>query len=250
MMRWKWNKRRYITFLPDMITFFNLFSGFLSILMTARGEIKTAAWLTAMSFIWDSLDGNIARIFKNPNSLGRELDSLADMVSFIVAPAFFAARFLLPHQSSWMFLPLFFYLAAGAYRLARFNIRAPIKQYFEGLPTPAAAIALNMTLLACVKNGWTDPSLFTFVAVAFLMLISFLMVSQVRYPKLSAIRFSKWQLLFYLGFVLYVVAFMNFNAETALASVFLLFVFLAPIYGLPSHLPQHENERSSPQTAR
>ncbi len=129
-MRWNPVAKRNFIFLPNLITLFNLFSGFLSLLMAARGKIVVAGGMIILSLVWDSLDGNIARMFKNPSDLGRELDSLADIVSFVVAPAFLMAHFLLEHISPWMLLLLFLYLSAGTYRLARFNLRPPLKDYF------------------------------------------------------------------------------------------------------------------------
>ncbi len=85
---------RWLSLIPDMMTMFNLFCGFFSILAAWKGDFIQAAWFVILSLIFDSLDGNIARIFRTSGSLGRELDSLADMVSFIVAPAFFMAIFL------------------------------------------------------------------------------------------------------------------------------------------------------------
>ena len=65
-------KHPKLVFLPDLVTSFNLFTGFFSILMVTRGKIREAAWLILLSMIWDSLDGNIARMFKNPTQFGRE----------------------------------------------------------------------------------------------------------------------------------------------------------------------------------
>src|SRR5262249_36735867 len=115
-------KHPKLVFLPDMVTSFNLFTGFLSILLVTRVRLRDAAWLIFLSMIWDSLDGNIARMFQNPTQFGRELDSLADIVSFVTAPALLAATFLVRKVSPWSLLWLYFYLAAGAFRLARFNI--------------------------------------------------------------------------------------------------------------------------------
>ena len=234
-MRLTRRQSRYFNFLPDTITAFNLFTGFLSILMASQGKMQLAGWLIAIALVWDSLDGNLARAFKNPTLLGRELDSLADIVSFVVAPAFLVYSFLLNPWNLWIVLLLFLYLGAGAYRLARFNVQPPVKDYFVGLPTPAAAMVLSMTLLACVKNHWTDPVLFSLITVSLLVILSCLMVSEIRYPKLSALRFSKWQSFFYAGAAVFAVVFFPFNVQTALCSLSLLYLFLSPLYCLPSY---------------
>lgn len=227
-------RKEYFFFLPNMITLFNLLTGFLSLVMASYGQFSTAAWLLVLSLVWDSLDGNIARMFNNPSELGRELDSLADVVSFVVAPVFLMSRFLLQRLSPWMLLFFFVYLAAGAYRLARFNVRPATKDHFEGLPTPASAMTLVMTVLACLKNDWTHLSLFGLLSTALIVLLSFLMVSRVYYPKLSALKFVQWRSLFYISMVLFVLMSFWFNVETAFASVFFLYVLIAPVYSLPA----------------
>jgi len=235
MKQWKKNQHPFTLFwLPNMVSLFNLFTGFFSILMVAEGRLRTAAWLIFVSLLWDSLDGNIARALKNQSAFGRELDSLADIVSFVVAPCLIVLKAWSYKFVPWTLIPVFFYLAGGAYRLARFNIRPPVKNYFEGLPTPAGAVVVAMTVLAYKKNDWTDVTLFIFVLVALMSVTSFLMVSRIPYPKLSAIKFSRWQSFFYLEFVLFVLVSFAMNLETALAAIFLAFLFLAPAYCLPS----------------
>lgn len=222
-----------------MVTLFNLFTGFLSIVAASNGKEDLAAWLIILSLVWDSLDGNIARMFNNPSTLGRELDSLADIVSFVVAPAFLMSRFMLEHLNAQMIVILFFYLGAGAYRLARFNVRPSLKNAFEGLPTPAAAVTLSMTVLSCLRNEWVHSSLFMPLAVVLVGVLSFLMVSKVHYPKLSAIPFAKWQSLLYLGIGSLALVGMFMNWETGLASACFVFVVISPIYSF-SFFPSPE----------
>lgn len=227
------HRRHHFSFswLANTVTLFNLFSGFLAILMASEGHLDRASWMILVALFWDSLDGNIARTFKNPTLFGRELDSLADVVSFVAAPAFIALKSWDYRLSPWTLLVVFFYLGAGAYRLARFNIKPPVKSSFEGLPTPAAAVTLSMTVLAYLKNGWSDITVFTFVQVLLMALMSFLMVSHVGYPKISAAKFSRWSPLFYLELAAFGGGMFLMNFETALAAAFLIFIFLAPAYG-------------------
>ena len=220
--------RPRLFFLPDLVTSFNLFTGFLSILMVTRGKVKEAAWLILLSMIWDSLDGNIARMFKNPTQFGRELDSLADIVSFVTAPALLAATFLVHKLSPWSLLLLYLYLAAGAFRLARFNVRTPVKHYFEGLPTPAAALTLCTTILAYIKNDWDNR----WLLIPLVLILAAAMTSEVPSPKLSAMPFSKWQTLLYMAIALLFSMLYLFNLETAMSSVLLFFLLIAPLYCL------------------
>ena len=236
MKKNKKNQPHFIFHLiPNMVTLFNLFSGFLSIMMSMEGKLVSAAWLILIALVWDSLDGNIARILKNPTAFGRELDSLADIVSFIVAPCVLAAKFWFFHFAPWTLFIFFFYLGCGAYRLARFNIHPPVKYYFSGLPTPAAAISLAMVILACHKNEWNDSFLSLFMFIAFILVLSFLMISNIPYPKLSAVKFDTWRSLFYTGLAGFLGALFLMNLETAYALLCFLFLFFAPSYTSKAH---------------
>lgn len=222
--------KELFAFLPNLITLFNLFSGFLSIVVASQGNFLLASWLIVLSLVWDSLDGNIARMFKNTSTLGKELDSLSDIVSFVVAPIFLISKFFLVESSAQILFLLFFYLAAGAYRLVRFNIHTGMKNSFVGLPTPSAAMMIVMSVLACLRNQWVGDSFFMPLGICLVIILSFLMVSKVRYPKLNALLHVKWQS--FLAGILLEAALVSYyvNVETALASVMLIFIFFAPIY--------------------
>lgn len=221
-----------LAFLPNMITLFNFFSGFLSLLFASQGKFVPAAWLIFIAFIWDSLDGNVARMFNNPTPLGKELDSLSDLVSFVVAPSFLIARFLINDFTPWMLLFIFVYLTCGALRLARFNLRPGGKNYFEGLPTPAAALAVVSVLLSCVKNGWMEKSFFGMVVVSMMVILGVLMVSTIHYPKFSAIPFKKWRSMVWLSIVMLLAGFFLGQMELAFASIQFVFIFVSPIYNI------------------
>ena len=196
--------------------------------MTAESKIENAVWLIFAALFWDSLDGNIARALKNPTAFGRELDSLADQVSFVIAPTFLVLQNWAYALTPWTLAAILGFLAAGTYRLARFNIHHVHKNYFEGLPTPAAACVLAMMVLAHLKNTWIDPSLFASFLFILVLLLSFLMASRVPYPKLSAVPFRQWRFLFYLELILFPVVLFTTNLEAAIASIFLIFLLLGP----------------------
>lgn len=173
---------------PSLFTMLNLFFGFFAIVHALRENYVAASWLIIVAAIWDVVDGRIARLTNTPSEFGVEFDSLADVVSFGVAPA------ILIYQSFFYklgpvgvilsFLPLLF----GAIRLARFNVSVDSfeKENFTGLPTPAAALTLasyvifNYDLWEGLKFG---PLL-----IPMILLLSFLMVSNIEYqtmPKFS-----------------------------------------------------------------
>ena len=215
---------------PNMITMFNLIAGFFSILMSIQEKFEYAVWLVLLGLVLDSLDGHVARIFGNETQFGRELDSLADAVSFVVAPCIFVAKVFFLNTSIAFLLVVMFYLCAGVFRLARYNVNPTSSGFFEGLPTPAAALALMMTMLAFHKNHWDERS-FSLVSVVFLMTaLGFLMVSEIPYPKVSAIKFHSWRILFFLQVALFLLTFIYLNIESAVSVVFLTFLVLAPFY--------------------
>lgn len=232
------------SWLPNMVTFFNLFTGFLAILMITQKRYDTAGWLVLVALFWDSIDGNVARAFKNPTSLGKELDSLADIVSFVVAPALLAAKSWHYESAPWTLAAVFLYLATGAYRLARFNIQSTAKGIFLGLPTPAAAAALSMTVLAYRKNVAAQSEHFALVLFFLTILISFLMVSRISYPKLSVIKFSKWKSLCATLLIPSFGVLFLLNLETAVALGLFLFIILAPAYSLPPASVEKEEQES------
>ena len=211
---------------------------------------RESSWLIFVSLICDSLDGNIARALKNPNIFGRELDSLADIVSFVVAPSLLAFKSWPSQFAPWTLFVVMAYLSAGTYRLARFNVRPPVKAHFEGFPTPAGAVIVAMTVIAYQKNEW--PGIFHYIVDhgILMMVISALMVSRIPYPKFSGIKFSKWQFFFYVSLILFVTVFVVINSETALVFLFLTYMIATPIYFLYFPKPVDEKEKYSVAASR
>jgi CDP-diacylglycerol--serine O-phosphatidyltransferase len=237
-------KRFYFTSaaFPNMITMLNLVAGFFSILMSVQEKYEYAVWLIFLALILDSLDGHVARIFGNETEFGRELDSLADAVSFVVAPCMLVTKAFFMNSSVALLLVVVFYLCSGIFRLARFNVNPTHGGCFEGLPTPAAALTLMMTMLAFHKNFWIERS-FSLISVVFLMTaLGFLMVSDIPYPKVSAIKFRSWRILFFLQVVIFSIVFSYFNIASAIAAIFLTFIVLSPFYCVSFHKTSDEND--------
>ncbi|MFH0984358.1 MAG: CDP-diacylglycerol--serine O-phosphatidyltransferase [Candidatus Omnitrophota bacterium] len=230
-------KRFYFTTasFPNMITLLNLVAGFFSILMSVQEKYEYAVWLVFLALILDSLDGHVARIFGNETEFGRELDSLADAVSFVVAPCMLVYKAFFQNSPVMLLMVIVFYLCSGIFRLARFNVNPTRGGCFEGLPTPAAALTLMMTMLAFHKNLWTERS-FSLISEVFLMTaLGFLMVSDIPYPKVSAIKFRTWRTLFVVQVAAFLSAWFYLNVESAIASIFLTFIILSPFYCVSFH---------------
>ncbi len=226
---------------PNMITLLNLVTGFFSILMSVQEKYEYAVWLVLLALVLDSLDGHVARIFGNETEFGRELDSLADAVSFVVAPCMFVSKVFFLNSSITLLVVMIFYLCSGIFRLARYNVNPTRGGCFEGLPTPAAALTLMMTMLAFNKNLWLERSS-SLISVVFLMTaLGFLMVSDIPYPKVSAIKFRTWRTLFIVQVVVFGGVFFLLNVESAIASIFLTFLTLSPFYCASFHKASGED---------
>ena len=179
--------RRGVFLLPSLLTTANIFCGFVSIVVAFEGEFRTAAILIILAGLLDGLDGRIARLMGGASEFGGEFDSLADVVSFGLAPAFVAHVWGLVPLKRYGWVVAFLFLVCGAIRLARFNIQhgASDRRWFVGLPIPMAAAAVAGCVLA-FRRPILDRRLswvFAIVVVA----IALLMVSRFRYRSFKDI---------------------------------------------------------------
>ncbi|KGF28056.1 CDP-diacylglycerol--serine O-phosphatidyltransferase [Oligella urethralis DNF00040] len=133
--------KRGIYLLPNAITTANLFAGFFAVMQAMNHRFEWAALAIFAAMVMDGMDGRIARLTKTQSSFGEQYDSMADMVSFGMAPALVMYTYILNDLGRWGWLAAFVYVAGAALRLARFNSNINIvdSRYFQGLPSPAAA---------------------------------------------------------------------------------------------------------------
>jgi CDP-diacylglycerol--serine O-phosphatidyltransferase len=185
--------RRVVIVVPSLFTLFNLFFGIWAMVLATRGEYYRAAWFIVYAGILDTLDGRVARISGTGTRFGAELDSLVDIVSFGVAPAFlmYQVEFASERGAAWIFC--YFYVMAAAIRLARFNVTQAgrAKTYFIGLPSPAAGMTLA-TYFPFTQTGLYGSlhALPWHLVLTFLMIaLTILMVSNVHYPTLPRAGF-------------------------------------------------------------
>lgn len=170
--------------LPSLFTVGNIFCGYASIVRSTTGELETAALLILVAALLDALDGRVARVTGTSSDFGLQLDSLADVVSFGVAPAMLAFSWSLSSFGRAGWAMSFLFVICGMLRLARFNLQktAHDRRYFVGMPIPAAACIVATIVFAHPEppHASGDPVLGAML-MALLPLISFLMVSKVRY---------------------------------------------------------------------
>jgi CDP-diacylglycerol---serine O-phosphatidyltransferase len=142
---------------PSVFTTLNMVSGLSSVLLAFRGHFTLAASLIAVSIVLDIADGFVARLIGATSPFGLQLDSLADLISFGLAPAILVHTWALDEWPVLAWLAAFFWLACAAFRLARFNVTIdPLadKRYFVGLPSPGAAAVVMATILALDSPHW------------------------------------------------------------------------------------------------
>jgi CDP-diacylglycerol--serine O-phosphatidyltransferase len=198
--------RRGIYILPSAFTVANLLCGYYAILATLDGRVgdfDNAARAIGMAIVFDSLDGRIARAMGTNSEFGKQFDSLADIVSFGMAPAFLAyawgvrtfASAAAPeslHLTQLGWLIGFVFLGCCAWRLARFNIQGMApggNRYFAGMPTPAAAGMIAASVHA-FKNPIQDPHI-SLLWLALLVVLGLLMSSTVRYSSFKEIEWAR-----------------------------------------------------------
>lgn len=176
------SKHRGIYLLPNLLTTAGLFSGFYAIVASMNGQFQMAAIAIFIAMIFDGLDGRVARMTNTESDFGAEFDSMADIVSFGMAPALVAYNWALADLGKLGWLAAFIYVAGGALRLARFNtmLGSADKRYFQGLAIPsAAAIVAGMVWVGAKYE--ISPDAVGWLVALFTVACGLLMVSNFRY---------------------------------------------------------------------
>src|SRR5919108_480707 len=173
--------RRGVYLLPSLMTLGNLFCGYACVIYAMRGEYLIAAPFVGIAMVLDTLDGRIARMTGTTSEFGLQFDSLADIISFGIAPAILTFSWGLTSLGNWGWAAGFVYVTAAAMRLARFNIQAGSvdKRYFVGMPSPAAATVPASTIFA-YPSGFQEP-IGAIPVLALVLVPAFLMVSTIRF---------------------------------------------------------------------
>lgn len=201
-------RRRGVYLLPSLLTISNLLCGVYAIVAVHNDEYTRAAIAILVALILDGLDGAVARLTNSQSDFGVQLDSLADLVAFGVAPAILSYAWAIkPYTKMGLLfgsiIPTALFVSSGAFRLARFNVQTRIldKRYFVGLPIPAAAAVIASFVLFTRES----PSLVLFqrellsdrvtsvLMIVIVYALSFLMVSPLRYRSLKGIEIKKRQ---------------------------------------------------------
>jgi CDP-diacylglycerol--serine O-phosphatidyltransferase len=229
--------------IPNFITILNLLAGCLAIVAISRGELTAASWWIIAAAAFDLFDGLVARLMGTVSDIGKQLDSLADIVSFGVAPGYMlyvmignAIVVSQPDCVYGQYIPYVAFIvpAFAALRLAKFNIDTEQQYDFKGLPTPAAAflilsfpIILNcdQMVITWLNNGLTNP----WVLIGIALIISVLMVSRI---PLFSLKFKSINWKYNRGRYIFIVAaialFFVFNLRFAsVPFIMLLYIILS-----------------------
>lgn len=256
--------RRGVYLLPSLFTVGTLVCGYIAILSTLRATgmdgdqvrlaFDTAAKAIGWAILFDGLDGRIARLTHATSDFGREFDSLADVVTFGVAPAFLAFAWgirpveevagtqIVQHLREAGWVVTFAFVICGAARLARFNIDsvkpAGDRKHFVGLPIPGAA-GVIAAMVHCIKYPIPDW-IYGIVWLVIVGGLAFLMVSRVRYPSFKAFdlrRRRSYLAIIFIGLIIYGIwAF----SEPVLLALALLYGLSGPVARLVSRIRPHE----------
>lgn len=221
---------RGIYLLPNLLTTAGLFSGFYAVVSSMNGHFISAAVAIFIAMIFDGLDGRVARMTNTQSEFGAEYDSMADMVSFGIAPGLVAYNWALSGMGKFGWLAAFVFVAAAALRLARFNTQVGIadKRYFQGLASPAAAGVIASIVWVGAEyniNGQDYGVLAGIVTI----ISGLLMVTNFKYNSFKEVDWKgKVNFIVVLLIVLVFVVVAASPAEL-LAAIFILYAFSGPI---------------------
>jgi CDP-diacylglycerol--serine O-phosphatidyltransferase len=239
MRRVRKQRLKTITILPSLVTILNGIFGFAAIVVTSKGQFSLAGYFILLAMIADMLDGRLARMSQNTSSFGGQLDSLCDVISFGVAPAFLMLNVMESELTKWTnysdesFIQRFIWVTAAAYlccaaiRLARFNVEneedTSAHMNFVGLPTPAAAGVVVSMIIFQQKHMdvLSVLSVLIIFALPFVALgTAMLMVSRIRYPHVLNQYLMGKKPFAHLIRILLLLAFVIWNLQAALMLIF------------------------------
>jgi len=221
--------RRGIYLLPNLFTTAGLFAGFYAIVAGMKGQFDVAAIAVFVAMIMDGLDGRVARLTGTESEFGAQYDSLSDMVCFGVTPALVVYSWGLQYLGKFGWLAAFFYAAATALRLARFNIQSvqADKRFFIGLPCPAAAAVVAGMVWVGTDFAIPGKRISELVAIVTIIVAS-LMVSNVRYHSFKELDFKAHVPFVAVLLVVLIYLLIAWDPPKILFGVFLLFALSGP----------------------
>lgn len=221
--------RKGVYILPNLFTAASLFCGFFSVLRTLEEDFYAAALLILIAGFLDGIDGKIARYTNTSTRFGVEFDSLADVISFGVAPGILVYAWALEPFGRFGWLAAFLYVVCGAMRLGRFNIQVTNveSRYFSGLPIPAAAGLIATVILVYYNLGDTGVSKHLTILIA-TYILAFLMVSTIKYYSFKDLELFRRKPFHWLVISILVIIVIAYEPEYTLFGLFLAYALSGP----------------------
>jgi CDP-diacylglycerol--serine O-phosphatidyltransferase len=184
-------KRSVVYILPNIFTASSIFAGVVSIINSINGEFTVASWLIVLALVFDGLDGRVARLTNTCSRFGVEFDSLADLIAFGVAPAILLYMYAGNEFGRFGIVTASLFVIFGAIRLARFNVMTAQTEpsVFIGVPIPTAAVFISILVLLFQKYEFLHQVLYLLPIAS--IIVSLLMVSNIRYPSFKKINLLK-----------------------------------------------------------
>jgi CDP-diacylglycerol--serine O-phosphatidyltransferase len=222
--------RKGIYILPNLLTTGNLLCGFWAIISVFQERFYFAAVAILLAAVFDVFDGKVAKLSGATSKFGMQYDSLADLVSFGMAPALLAFSWALRPYGKFGWLAAFLFVACGAIRLARFNVLASSGEtkYFKGLPIPVAAAMIAFTILLyfqLIETGWVKD----IVILVMIYILAFLMVSNIRYFSFKELDLAKRKPFSIFIFVVLSLIVIVMEPVVVLFAFVLFYVFSGPV---------------------
>ena len=220
---------RGIYILPNLFTTMNIFCGFYAVIAAVNGASNAAAVAILVAAIFDALDGKIARATQTTSRFGVEYDSLADVISFGLAPGLMIYLWALKPLGRLGWLAAFLFMVCGALRLARFNTQVDSvkSDYFVGLPIPAAASMLAATVMLHHRLGIGD-SANKILILMLIYVLSFLMVSSFKFHSFKKPELFKKMNFNVLVAAVLIMIFIAAQPAIALFSIGLVYILSGP----------------------
>ena len=230
----KERSRRGIYILPNIFTSLNLFCGFYALIAAIDGKFTAAAIAIIIGVMFDILDGKIARATNTTSQFGLEYDSLADLVSFGLAPGIMIYLWALKPLGRIGWLAAFLFMVCGALRLARFNSQVGTvgSDYFVGLPIPAGASMAATTVLFCHRFSIAGHPI---IILILLYILSFLMVSTIKYNSFKKPELFRKMNINVLVAVILILIFIASQPPIALFILGLTYVISGPYITIRHH---------------
>jgi CDP-diacylglycerol--serine O-phosphatidyltransferase len=248
-------RRRGIYLLPNLFTLAALFAGFYGIIAATQGRYERAAVAIFIAMVMDGLDGRVARMTRTQTEFGAQLDSLADVISFGLAPALVMYEWSLSYmrEFGWYWskigwLAAFIYVACAALRLARFNTQLGTadKRFFQGLASPASAAMMMGLIWVSSDMGYSGRQM-VIPAVLLTVLCGLLMVSRFAYYSFKELG-GRYRVPFAtMLLIVLIFVFLSVDPAKVLFSFFFLYMLSGPVKSVFRRLRKMRKQRQEPQ---